>query len=80
MFKEIIDAHHIFYLFKIYLFIWLHHILIVACGICPCGTQAPELWYMRAPKHSGLNAPQHVGFQFPNQGLNPNPLHCKADS
>ena len=28
----------------------------------------------------GLVALRHVRYQFPNQGLNPYPLHCKADS
>lgn len=27
-----------------------------------------------------VGAPRHVGPYFPNQGLNPSPLHCKADS
>ena len=33
-----------------------------------------QLW------HVGLVAPQHVGSQFPDQGSNPCPLHCKEDS
>ena len=28
----------------------------------------------------GLVAPQHMGSLFPDQGLNPHPLHWKADS
>ena len=28
----------------------------------------------------GLVAPWHAGSQFPDQGSNPSPLHCKADS
>ena len=29
---------------------------------------------------TGLAALQHVGPWFPDQGLNPRPLHCKPDS
>ena len=35
---------------------------------------AQQLW------HVGLDAMQHVGFQFPNQVSNPHPLHLKVDS
>ena len=38
------------------------------------GTRAQQLW------HVGLVAPQRVGSQFSHQGLNPCPLHWKADS
>ena len=38
------------------------------------GARALQLWY------TGLVAPQHVRSQFPDQGSNPRPLHCKADS
>ena len=39
-----------------------------------CGAQAQKLW------HVGLLATQRVGSQFPDQGSNPGPLHCKVDS
>ena len=45
-----------------------------ACGLSSGGTQVQQLW------RAGLVAPRHVGSQFPDQGSNPHPLHCKADS
>ena len=39
-----------------------------------CSTQTPYLW------GTGLVAPWHVGSYSPNQGWNPSPRHCKADS
>ena len=50
-------------------------------GSVVCGTQALQL--RRAAQqlwHMGLVAPWHVGSQFPDQGLNLRPLHCKVDS
>ena len=47
----------------------LHH---VAHGVSNCGTWAPE--------PIGFVAQRDVGPQFPNEGSNSCPLHCKADS
>ena len=65
---------------NIYLFIWLHWVLVVACGIfvaargllSGCGAWALE--------RAGLVAPWHVGFESPDQGSKLRPLHWKADS
>ena len=38
------------------------------------GSDASSLWLM------GSVTPQHMGSWFPDQGLNPYPLHRKADS
>ena len=48
-------------------------------GLCcraqtSCGTRAQYL------RHTGAAVPQHVESQSPDQGLNPHPLHSKADS
>ena len=58
-----------------------------------CGTQAPGCTgsvvvarglQLRSVSsvvwHVGLAAPWHVGSYFPDQGLNPRPLHCKVYS
>ena len=39
-----------------------------------CGAWAQQL------QHRGLAASRHVGSQFPKQGLNSNPRHCRADT
>ena len=50
------------FLKNIYLFIWLHRVLVVADGLLSCRSLAPYL--------------QHAfGIQFPDQGSNPGPLH-----
>ena len=43
-------------------------------GVSTCCTLALQLW------HDGLVAPQHVGSQFPDQGLNLCALYGKANS
>ena len=43
--------------------------VVVACGLSRCGPCVQQL------RHAGLVAPQHVGSQFPDQGLNLCPLH-----
>ena len=61
--------------------------LVVVCGfqsawalqfaahrLSSSGARTQQLWRV------GLVAPQHVGSQFPDKGLNPHPLHWKADS
>ena len=52
-----------------------------ACGLCSLWhtgslveARAQKLW------HTGLVSLRHVGSQFPDQGSNPRPLNCKADS
>ena len=45
---------------------WLHLVLVAGCGLpSGCGGQAAQ---------------GHAGPQFPDQGWNLCPLHCKADS
>ena len=65
--------------------------VVVACGIfvalhriiC-CGTQTLWSWHIGSGAHGcsgcGTRALQHVGSEFPHQGSNPYPLHCKTDS
>ena len=55
-----------FIILFIYLFIWLCLVLVVACWLLSCGMRT-------------LSSSMHVG-QFPDQGLNPCPLHWQADS
>ena len=43
-------------------------------GLSSCSMWNQQLWCM------GLVAPQHMGSQFPNWGLNPHPLHWKTKS
>ena len=78
--------------FEKYLFILPHRVLVAAgrifvasCKVFPaerglssCGRR---LWSTPCQQlqHTGLVALGHLGFQFPNQGLNPCLLHCKAD-
>ena len=47
--------------------LWHAGSLVEACELSSCGAR-------------GLVAPWHVGSQFPDQGWNLRPLHCKADS
>ena len=47
---------------------------VVSCRTFHRGAQSLWLWLV------GLDAPQHVGSWFPDQGSNLLPLHCKADS
>ena len=63
----------------IYLFIWLHWVLVAAheifsgsCEIFPCDAWVVQMWY------KGLVTLQHVGFWFPDQELNPCPLHLEG--
>ena len=49
------------------LYLWRMDSLVVIPGL-------QYLW------HIGLVALQHVGSLFPEQGSNPHPLHCRADS
>ena len=59
----------------IYLFvIWPHGVLVVAGGLFRCSTWTLQLW------PAGLVAQRPVGSQFPDQGLNLCPLHCKVNS
>ena len=51
------------------LFIWLPLVLGTSCRICRCSVQTLWLWL------TGLLAPRHVGYEFPDQGLTPHPLH-----
>ena len=44
-----------------------------ARGLCICGAWAQL-------SRAGLAAPRHVVSQFPDQGSNQRPLHCKMDS
>ena len=37
-------------------------------------------WGRKVPEHTGLAALLHVGYLFPDQGLNPRPLNCKLNS
>ena len=53
------------YLFYLYLFVWLPKVLVAARGLSSCDM--------------GLVALQHVISYFLDQGLNPCPLHCKAE-
>ena len=69
-------------LFFEYLFIQLCQVLVVApriftalCGIFPCAYRLVVVC-----RCAGLVAPGHVGFFFPDHGLNPCPPYCKADS
>ena len=55
---------------KKYLFIWPHQVLVTAVGS----------FIVSGSIHVSSEVPQHVGSQFPNQGLNLCPLHWKADS
>ena len=71
-------------------FIWLSQLLVAAGGIfvatrgifsfgvggllSSCGVDSRVLW------HTGLVARQHVGSQFPDQGLNPCTLQWKANA
>ena len=48
--------------------------VVVACGLSSCGLRAQQLQCV------GLVALWHVGSQFPDQRLNPHPLHWKVDS
>ena len=57
-----------------YIFTWLSWVLVAAsrifimsCGVFCCSVWAQSLW------RTGLAALQHVGSEFPNQGLNPCP-------
>ena len=57
----------------------VHRLLLWSMGFRVCGLSSCEmrsLWL----QCEGLVAPRHVGFWFPYQGLNPCPLHWKADS
>ena len=52
------------------IFIWLPWVLVAACRIFVAAHRLP----------TGLVTLRHVGSQFPDQLLNPSPLHCIADS
>ena len=58
-----------FFFQKIFIFYCL-----AASGLSCSKWASVQLW------RADLVAPRHVGSQFPNQGLNPCPLHWKADS
>ena len=63
-----------------FLSIWLHQVLVVACGSfvwctdSSCSLWAQQLWC------ASLVALRHVGYQFLHQVLNLHPLHCKVVS
>ena len=69
---------------RIVLWLWLLQVLAAACRIFHCGTWTPQLWHTwqggLSSCGTGLVALRHVGSQFPDQGLNPRPRQCKADS
>ena len=44
-------------------------------GFSSCSVRALKLWCV-----GSVVAPSHMGSLFPNQGLNPCPLHCKVSS
>ena len=48
-------------------------VFIASCGIFCGSSQTLLLWCV------GSRAPWRVGSQFPGQGWNPCPLHCKAE-
>ena len=59
---------------ELYLSLSVYLYMLYLFGFSNCGTRAQLSW------RAGLVAPQRVGSQFPNQGLNPRPLHCKVNS
>ena len=59
---------------KPHLFIWLCWVLVAVRGLSSCGSRTQYLL------HVDLIPPQHVRFQFPDQGLNPRFLHWKVDT
>ena len=59
---------------ELYLSISVYLYILYLFGFSNCGARA------QLSRRAGLVAPQRVGSQFPNQGLNPHPLHCKVDS
>ena len=80
---------HFLCIYFCYLLIWLHWILVAACGIfvavwglCSCVTGTPEFWGSDVALYHlmGSAAAQHVGSYFPNQRWQLRPLHDKADS
>ena len=68
-------------LFLYLFYFWLCLVLVVACGIFPCGTMQSLPWGPGAQSLcTGLLTPGHVGSKFPDQGLNLHLPHWKADS
>ena len=72
----------------IYLFIWLHQILVSTCGILHCNTWDLSLWHKGAVVMTnrlsscsprGLSCPVAGRILVPQPGVNPRPLHCKVD-
>ena len=59
---------------ELYLSISVYLYILYLFGFSNCGARA------QLSRRAGLVAPQRVGSQFPNQGLNPHPLHCKVVS
>ena len=54
--------------------LWRTGLLVAVRGLSSCCMWAQQL------RCVGLVALWHVGPQFPDQGQNPRPLHCKVDS
>ena len=59
---------------KIYIYIWLHRVLVAAHGIFCCST-----WGFSLVLTSRLSCPEAQGILVPSQGSNQHPLRCKAD-
>ena len=69
---------------------WRVGFLFSSCGVkapehvgsVVCGTPSLQLRFMSSVVVAacGLSCPAACGSQFPDQGLNLRPLHCKADS
>ena len=65
--------------------IWLHRVLFAACDIFLASHGIFLLWYRDQSAWAqsfcrvGLAAAQKVSSEFPDQGLNPRPLHCGPD-
>ena len=49
--------------------LWLAGSLVVAHGLLSCSLPVPQLW------HANSQLQHACGIQFPDQGLNPGPLH-----
>ena len=60
--------------FGFLVFMWRHQVLVVAHGIFRCSTWAQQ-W-----AHAQYVVGQHIGCQFPDQGLNSSALYWKAES